>query len=120
MSGRPSFRPATREDIEAFQPGLKQTVRAYAIEIDGKTLGVGGVYYEGPNAVVFSKYLPELDKYPKAKLLGIRKILEIVGDRPCFAVADEKFPGAPKLLERLGFKHVEGRIYRWVTSSATR
>ena len=113
------FRPATRADIEAFYPNLTQTVRAWTVELNGEPLGVGGVYYQGDIAVAFSAFKPELDKWPMTKLRGLKKIMEIVGDRSCIAIADEKFPDAPKLLERIGFQHIEGRTYKWPASSAT-
>lgn len=107
------YRPATRDDILLFYPDLKHTFRAWVVENEEKVLGVGGVYYEGEFIIAFSRFEPELDKYPLAKARGLKKIMEIVGDKSCVAVADEKFPGSGKLLERIGFRHIEGNVYKW-------
>mgnify|MGYP001597580952 FL=1 len=109
------YRPATRQDITHFYPDLKHTFRAWVVENEDKVLGIGGVYYDGDFIIVFSRFEPELEKYPLAKARGVKKIMEIVGDRTCLAIADEKFPESAKLLERIGFKHIEGRVYKWTT-----
>ncbi len=109
-----TYAPATRQDIEQFYgPGFKWTFRAYAARDEDQTLGVGGIYYDGEYIIVFSSFKPEIEKYPLAKARGLKKIMEIVGDRECYAIADANFPSAPELLERIGFEHVEGRIFRW-------
>lgn len=109
-----TFGPATRKDIEAFYgQGFKWTFRAVAARLGERTLGIGGVYYDGEYCIAFSSFDPEINKYPVAKARGVMKIMEIVRDRDCFAITDERYPSAPHLLERLGFEHVEGRIYRW-------
>ena len=111
-----NYRPATREDILLFYPDQTHTFKAWVVENDEKVLGVGGVYYAGDYIVAFSRSEPELDKYPLAKARGLKKIMEIVGDKSCLAIADERFPGSTKLLERIGFKHIEGRVYQWTPS----
>lgn len=108
-----NYRPATRQDIDFFYPDLKHTFKAWVVENEEKVLGIGGVYYDGGFIIVFSRFDPELDKYPLAKARGLKKIMEIVGGKTCLAIADEKFPGSTKLLERIGFKHVDGRVYKW-------
>lgn len=115
--------PATRADIDVFYPtDFPWTFKAVAARLvqDGepeKTLGVGGVYYDRNYVVAFSSFDPEIDKYPVAKVRGVMKVMEIVKTRPCVAVASSDHPGAPKLLERLGFENIEGPYYRWVTRS---
>ena len=42
----PTFRPATRADIEAFYPDFKQTFHAWVVEIQDDVLGVGGIFYD--------------------------------------------------------------------------
>ena len=106
------YRPATRDDIRLFYPDLKHTFRAWVVENEERVLGIGGVYYDGDFIIVFSRFEPELEKYPLAKARGVKKIMEIVGDKTCLAIADEKFPESTKLLERIGFKHIEGRMYQ--------
>lgn len=112
MSGL-RFRPATGQDIKKFYPDLRHTFRAWVAEDETGVLGIGGVYYDGPYIIAFSRFEPGLEKYPLGKARGLKKIMEIVKDRHCIAIADEKFRDAPGLLERIGFKHVEGRVYKW-------
>ena len=107
------YRPATRADIQLFYPDLKHTFKAWVVENEERVLGIGGVYYDGDFIIAFSRFDPELDKYPLAKARGLKKIMEIVGDKTCLAIADEQFPESTKLLERIGFKHIEGRVYKW-------
>jgi len=111
---RPTFRPATKEDVDKLYPGIGNSFRAYVVEVDGRVLGIGGIYYAGGNVVAFSEYDPELDNHRLAKARGLKIIMELVGDRPCIAMVDGKHPCAPKLLERIGFKHSHGNIYKWV------
>ena len=109
------YRPATRGDIELFYPALKHTFKAWVVENDERPLGIGGVYYDGDFVFAFSRFDPELRKYPLAMARGAKKIMEIVKDKPCLAIADENIPGASKLLERLGFKSIDGHIYKWTS-----
>lgn len=111
----PVFRPATKKDVEEFYPEASQTFHAYVVEINGEVLGIGGIYYIGNFLVAFAKNKPELDAYPFTKARGAKKIMNIIGDRYCIAFADTKIPEAPKLLERLGFQHVEGNTYQWMS-----
>src|SRR3990167_1139980 len=108
-----NYRPATRQDINLFYPNLKHTFKAWIVENEDRVLGIGGIYYDGDFIIAFSRFEPELDKYPLAKARGLKKIMEIVGDKTCLAIADEKYPESTRLLERIGFKRIEGRVYKW-------
>ena len=114
-SRNPTLRPATKKDIEEFYPGVTNTFRAIVAELDGRILGVGGVFYAQNNIVAFSSFKPEMDEFPITKIKGFLKGKEFIKGLSCMAEADEKIPLAPKLLERLGFKQVQGRVYQWVT-----
>lgn len=113
MTKRLKYRPATRQDIDSFYPNLKHTFKAYVVENDKKVLGIGGIYYEGDFIIVFSRFDPELKKYPLAMARGAKKVMEIVGGKTCLAIADENIPESENLLRRLGFRHIEGRVYKW-------
>lgn len=111
----PRIQPATRADIEAFYgPEFKWTFRALAAILDGETLGVGGIYYDGPLIVVFSSAKDgAIEKYPFTAARMAKKVMGLVNLRAvCMGQASDKYPGVP-LLERLGFKHVSGRVYKW-------
>ena len=112
-TSRLKYRPATREDIDLFYPNLKHTFKAWVVENDERPLGIGGVYYDGDFIIAFSRFDPELRKHPLAMARGTMKIMEIVRDKPCLAIADENIPGSEELLKRLGFKPIEGRVYKW-------
>lgn len=107
------FRPATGLDVKFFYPELKHTFRAWVAEDETGLLGIGGVYYDGNNTIAFSRYDEEIEKYKLAKARGLKKIMEIVGKRSCLAIADPNIPGSEALLKRIGFKHIEGRVYKW-------
>ena len=92
---------------------MTHTFKAWVAEDETGLLGIGGVYYDGEFVVAFSRFDPDIEKYPLAKARGLKKIMEIVKDKPCVAVADDKFPGSGKLLERIGFQHIEGNVYKW-------
>ena len=111
------YRPATRSDIQFFYPQMTHTFKAWVAEDDEGVLGIGGVYYQGEYIIAFSRFDKDIEKYPLAKARGLKKIMEIVKDKPCIAIADERFPGAPELLERIGFKHLDGRVYQWTPST---
>lgn len=115
MNRAPRIRPAVESDIRGFYKDGKWTFRAYAAELDGEVLAVGGFYYDGPHVVVFSSVKPGAnEKYPFTAGRMVKKIMTLIEDMPCVALADDKFPDAPKLLERLGFEQVRGKAYRWV------
>lgn len=116
------FAPATRKDLAVFYPdNFPWTFKAIAARlVDGEkeeTLGVGGVYYDRNNVIAFSSFDPKIDEFPVAKVRGVLKVMEIVRARPCVAMASADHPGAPKLLERLGFEHIEGPYYKWAKHS---
>lgn len=116
MTRRPEIRPATAEDFEAFYgKAERRTARAYVADLDGKVLAIGGVYYDGANVIAFSSMASEMRQFPLTIMRGARKIMDLVRGRPCWAVADDGYTNAPRLLERLGFSHVSGRVYRWTS-----
>ena len=107
MPGEVTFRPATREDVEDYWlrkvPG---NLRAVVAEQDGKVVGMGGVYYDGAMRIAFSEYKPELRDNRRAKVRGVRMIMEILNSikGPVYAVACPDEPTAESLLQRLGFR----------------
>jgi hypothetical protein len=110
----PKIRPASREDLEKFFDKFPWTFRALAAELDGEVLAVGGIYYHKEFVVAFSQDVDNAHlKYPFTAARMTKEIMKLVDGRPCTAIASETIPGAPALLERLGFIHVEGRVWRW-------
>ena len=100
--------------MEKFYGKFPWTFRALAAELDGEVLAVGGVYYHKDHVIVFSQSVAGAhEKYPFTAGRMTKEIMKLVNGRPCIAVASDTIPGAPKLLERLGFEHVEERVWRW-------
>jgi hypothetical protein len=82
-----------------------------------KILGYGGVLYGGfPEA--FMNLKPEALDWPVLLAKSVRRFRRVLSKHEkVFAIADDKYPTAPRLLEWIGFKHVgeyEGRgLYQW-------
>jgi hypothetical protein len=117
---RPVLRPATAADIAAFYPGgFPHTMRAWAIEIDGETVGLGGIAYRPApmGAYLFSDIKPVLRKHPRAMVRAARAFLAEHGDAPVLAFADPNLPGSARFLAFLGFRffaHGPGAdAYQW-------
>ena len=113
----PVIRLATEDDIRAFYGKVDWTFRAYVAELDGEVLGVGGIYYEDPYVVAFSSFKPEMRKFKKTMVRSVRKIMELVKDRSCIAVASDKHDTSEKLLTKLGFERIDGRVFGWTPKS---
>lgn len=107
----PVIRPATRADIDQLidQP-LPWRVRAFAVEQDGKLLGVGGFAYQ-PDDVIAAFVLkkPGAEKYKvtlhRAGLMAMQEARQ-AGYRRVVALAAKNNPAAEPWLARLGFKQV--------------
>jgi RimJ/RimL family protein N-acetyltransferase len=119
------IRPATRADIdEMINEPLPWRVRAWAVELDGELLGIGGFAYQ-PNDTIAAFVLkkPGAEKYAvslhragltamqEAKRLGYRRIV---------ALAEKTNEAAERWLARLGFKEVmvdEEKAWVWEASN---
>jgi hypothetical protein len=105
-SSRVEFRPATAADAAAFygqQPS--HTLRGYVAVLEGKPVGIGGVFYEGDLIVAFSEMKDEYRKRKKDVARGIRLLIAMFDKLPVsvVAVANRNEPTASALLEKLGF-----------------
>jgi len=89
--------------------------------LNGETIAIGGIYYHGESVVAFCAIKPgENKKYPVTAWKMIKRVMDIVKERPTFAIADtRKFPNAPRMLKRLGFERIEGNIFRWPKTPRT-
>ena len=115
MKAHPKIRPAVRADLEKFYDEFPWTFRALAADLDGEVLAIGGIYYHKDHVIVFSHIKDDAnEKYPFTAGRMTKMIMNMVAGKACVAVASEMIPGAPALLERLGFEHIEARIWRWV------
>jgi hypothetical protein len=92
--------------------------------LDGKTLGLGGIYYLPDGARVGFLVLEEEGyRHPKALYKASFEFLKMIRDEgvtPIRAVADPAIPKAARFLKNLGFQEVEIHerqvIYQWPRS----
>lgn len=120
----PIIRPATRADIDQLiSEPLPYRIRAYAVEDNGKLLGVGGFAYQPHDTIAaFVLKAPGSEKYKlalhRAGLMAMREAREL-GFRRIVALAEKTNPAAERWLARLGFKQVmiEG-AKAWVWEAA--
>jgi hypothetical protein len=116
MKKIPDLRPATTQDIAKFTDGkMKMSCKAIVADLDGEIIGIGGIYYTKENVIVFSDFTEKMEEFPFTIARAVKLIMNIVGNKTCVAIADEKHPGSEKLLTRIGFRHLAGRIYGWQT-----
>lgn len=117
---RVSVRPATAADVARWYEGRRfPTMRAVVAEMDGQVHGIGGVKFEGGVMVAFSEWTEALRARRGAMLRAGLRVIDLVrqieGD--VYAVADPFEPGAPKLLQKLGFEPLvhnsSGEVYQW-------
>lgn len=109
-----TFRPATKEDVKSFiGPEMVWSCHAIVAENDGEVVGCGGVYYCGGLPVAFSSFDESMREFPLALARGAVKVMEIVREHDCIAIADDRYGTAPDLLKRLGFEHIEGGYFQW-------
>lgn len=107
----PTIRPATRADIDQLiNEPLPYRIRAYAVEDNGKLLGVGGFAYQ-PNDTIAAFVLkaPGAERYKIALHragLMVMQDAKRLGYRRIVALADKTNPAAERWLSRLGFKQV--------------
>lgn len=115
MSKTPKIRPLKKSDLGEFD-SMGFTVRGYAVELDGKVIGIAGVLHTRP-LQAFGQIKDELRKYPKTIMKVIKMFKSILEsyDMPVYAIACKKEYNSTKVLERIGFefshKNEQGRFY---------
>jgi hypothetical protein len=110
-------RYARDEDVYAFwERPIPGTLRALVAEMDGEIVGVIGIVREGGIGKYFCDIRPELMPYLTSMpiMRAIKKSMEWVEayQGPLVAVA-EHAEGC-RILNRLGFTHLEGALYGWL------
>jgi type IV secretory pathway VirJ component len=112
----PSIRPATRADLEAlYGDEIKPyTYRAWAAVLDGEVLGLAGMVYADDEVTVFSHGIEgAIEKYPVTAARMTVMVMKAIKGHTCKAEANEDIENAPAFLERLGFKHLDGKVWLW-------
>lgn len=106
-TGKITTRPATQADISGFYGRLPlRSVRAWVMEIDGEAAGIAGWGIEAGHVVVFSDLR---DGVPKMTVWRKAKEFMAMIDFPAVCQCTET---SGPFLERLGWRHVGGTIYR--------
>lgn len=109
-------RLATREDvIEFFGKPQRSTMRAYVAVMDGKVVGVLGVVREEVGKY-FCDFKPELHPYLKSITImrAIKASMKLVADYQGPVVSVAEHAEGCRLLNRLGFTHLDGALYGWL------
>lgn len=112
---------ATQKHVEEFYKGRPiRSVRAVVGLLDGKVVGIGGVFLDRDSVVAFCEIKEEARPHKKAILKAGFMVYNIMKKYSVvLAVADPNEKGARRLLTRFGFKFVEvnaagEEIYRWL------
>lgn len=103
----PVIRPATQADLEQFYEGhIPVSMRAHVLELGGKILGVGGLYFDDGYTVAFSHLKDELRAHKKWIARGARYLQRVIAQEPgtVLALASPREKTSEHLLQRLGFE----------------
>ena len=115
MPSKITLRPATVEDVAQFYGGASlYSVRAIAAELEGKIVGIGGVYRVGKQMIVFTEMKPEMLSYKKDIIRASRLVLAIIEKYSIVsAYIAPEIPTAESFGKHFGFeehgKSIEGR-----------
>ena len=114
----PTIRPATRDDVLAYDPDhAGDTVTAAVGTLGGKIIGMGGFVHKSGILVAFLDLEPEAAPYRVALVKAARGMLRSMGasGKAIFATPDPDIPGAVRFMTALGFKPFAGRpgLFIW-------
>jgi hypothetical protein len=105
--------PATPELLARFYGDApKRTARAVAVVRGEEVLGVGGVYREGTNSVLFSDMTDELRKNKRALVKALRAVMRLMKGT-VYSWADPDIEGSDVLLKHMGFEPYRDGVYQW-------
>lgn len=117
--GKVIIRPASREDIDAFSSiENKPTAKAYAADLDGKIIALGGLALFKGRYFAFCDLTPEARRYKVLLAKTARRLFAEArrnGVKFIYAEADTNEPHAIAWLHSLGFE-LDPRsqtLYRW-------
>jgi hypothetical protein len=104
----PHVRPINRNDLSKFNHH-GETVRGFVIEIDGEVEAVYGIIHTVP-LQAFSEISEEMKKYPKTIMRAILSFKDILNqyNNTIYAIPSPEHPNSSKVLERVGFKLING------------
>lgn len=111
----PLIRPARASDLAALGVDtFGATNRGWVAELDGEVLGAAGVLHTRPFQA-YAMMRPEMKRWPKVMVRAIGMFREMLQEHytAVYAVADENYPNSMRVLEKAGFQHVDGRVFKW-------
>ncbi len=95
--------PATPELAQRYAgANPPRTFRGHAALRDGEVVGLGGIYYQDGQPVIFSEY-KEMSRKDRARCFRFLERVASEWKGRLYAVCDAAHPGSPGLLRRLGF-----------------
>lgn len=104
---RCEFIPATTDLVLAYYGKPPPfTFKGYVALLDGKPVGVGGIYRDNESLVAFSDMGPEM----RARKRDVVRAIHVLKDQfdackaQLFVIANKDEPTSPQLLARLGFE----------------
>ncbi len=109
-------RTATAEDIRRyFGCSQRGTLRAIVAEMDGELVGVIGVVREGEIGKLFCDISDKLQPHLQSItiLRAIKATMELVKRYRGPVVAIAEHAEGCRILNRLGFSHLDGAYYAW-------
>lgn len=115
-----NIRPIKQSDFDQFPGAVKRTGYAWAVEENGRMLGIAGYYMHEGKAVLYAEIKNDAREkclWPaRAMLTSGRYVLQKAIDSglPVYAVADQTVENSRKLLERLGFVDGYKETMVWV------
>jgi len=116
-SKKPSIRALKRTDlIEFYGEPFAQSVRGFAVELEGEPVAIAGVIHTDP-LQVFSTMKDSLRKYPKTIMKTAHRLKSILNkyESPLYAFADEDEKNSVNFLKRVGFVQLDDGVFKWVT-----
>lgn len=100
------FRTATQEDALAFYGRPPDySFRGVVAVLDGRVVGIGGVYRDAGRPIVFTDMKDEMREHRRARAKAVRIMIELADRHPIvYAVASPDEPTSGPLLAKLGFE----------------
>ncbi len=91
-------------------------MRALVAEMDGRVVGIIGVIREGPIGKFFCDFLPELQPHLQSITIfrAVKASMEFVKQYQGPVLALAEHAEGCRMLNRLGFTHLDGEYYQWL------
>lgn len=99
-----TFTEATSELARAYYDGPPPfSFKGYVALLDGKPVGIGGVFFSGGTPVAFSEMKDEMRPRTRDKARAVRVLERLINTYKCPVVAVAAEPTSVPLLSKLGF-----------------